>query len=157
MRRLTLVLVALAVGACGGGSPAGPSSTPAPNPIPAAPQANPTPAPGPTPAPNEVVVLRTAAMRGANGHSASGTARIVRQGDAHRLEFLADFSINNGNNDLFLTRGQNLDRSRDLFVGALANRTGAQRYALPNAGSEYRYVLIWCRPFAIPIGIGGLR
>ncbi len=154
MRRLALVLVTFAAGACGGGSPSSPSTVPTPTPTTTPP---PNSAPAPTPAPNQVVVLRTASMRGANGHSASGTARIVREGGAHRLEFLPDFSINNGSNDLFLTRGQNLDRSRDLFVGALASRTGAQSYSLPSEASEYRYVLIWCRPFAIPIGIGELR
>ncbi len=144
MRHLALVCATLAAAACGGGSASAPSSVPSPGPTPSAP-----------PAP--VVVLRTAPMRGVNGHSASGTARIVVENGSHRLEFLSDFSINNDNNDLFLTRGQSLDRSRDLFVGALANRTGAQSYALPGEGSEYRYVLIWCRPFAIPIGIGELR
>jgi hypothetical protein len=102
-------------------------------------------------------VLRSASLRGANGHSAAGTVRIVRQGSAHRLEFSGDFRIDNSNNDVYLTRDSRLDTSRDLFVAPLAQRTGAQSYALPDAASGYSHVLIWCRPFRIPIGIGELR
>ena len=121
-----------------------------------APAPSPTPAVSPTPAPS-VTVLRTASLRGANGHSAAGTVLIVREGSQHRVEFSSDFRIDNSNNDVYLARGTSLDMSRDLFVAPLAQRTGAQAYALPHAATQFTHVIIWCRPFRIPIGIGELR
>jgi len=153
MSRTAPTLLLLAITACGGSSPAGPSAPlPPAAPVPAA---TPTPSPGPPSDP--LTVLRIASLRGANGHSAAGTARIVREGSQHRLEFSADFRIDNSNNDIYLTRGTGLDMSRDLFVAALAQRTGAQSYTLPDAAERFSHVLIWCRPFRIPIGIGELR
>lgn len=151
MSRTTALLFLLAAAGCGGGSPAAPSAPLPPSPAPA----GPTPAPSPSAEP--VTVLRTASLRGANGHSAAGTVRIVSEGSSHRLEFSADFRIDNSNNDVYLTRGTSLDASRDLLVAPLAQRTGAQSYALPDAAGAYSHVLIWCRPFRIPIGIGELR
>ncbi len=158
MPRIAVIpLLALAAAACGGGgSPAGPSAPPPATTQPTAPTPSPTPAPTPTPAP-AATVLRMASIGGANGHSAAGTARIVREGSQHRIDFSSDFRIDSSNNDIYLARGTSLDMSRDLFVAPLAQRTGAQSYALPDAGPQYSYVIIWCRPFRIPIGIGELR
>lgn len=148
--------------ACGGGSPMGPSTgttSPAPPPMPSpSPSATPSPAPSPTPSPTPgPTVLRSASVQGANGHSASGTVQIVRRGASHSLEFLSDFRIDLDNNDIYLTRSTTLDMDRDLKLGALLKTSGAQSYALPDDGSAYRYVMLWCRPFRVPIGIGELR
>ncbi len=156
--------------ACGGGgrSPSGPSNpapvAPAPSPTPVAgtpsptPQPTPTatPTPAPTPAPS-TEVLRTARFTGANGHNASGSARIVRRGGSHTLELRDDFRIDGGENDVYLARDSDRVRSGDLNLGALRSRTGAQSFDLPHDGGQYAYVIIWCRPFAIPIGLGPLR
>jgi hypothetical protein len=107
--------------------------------------------------PPSTEVLRTARMMGANGHNASGSARIVRRGTSHTLELRDDFRIDGGENDVYLARGTDRVGSGDLRLGALGSRTGAQSYDLPHDGSQYPYVVIWCRPFAIPIGLGELR
>ena len=153
--------------ACGGSSgPAAPSGTGSPTPAPAAtptPAATPaptaTPAPSPTPSvtptPGSPTILRRASISGAAGHSASGTAEIVLQGSV-TLELRSDFRIDSGNNDVILT---NSTTSMDggLNLGNMRSLTGAQSYAMPNDGSNFRYVILWCRPFRIPIGVGELR
>ena len=96
-------------------------------------------------------------MGGANGHSTSGTAEIVRDGAAHTLELRSNFRIDSGNNDVYLTRGSAGIASGDLNLGAMKSLTGAQSYNMPNDGSGYRYVMLWCRPFQVPIGVGELR
>jgi hypothetical protein len=95
-------------------------------------------------------------MSGSNGHAASGTVEIVRTGNAHTLQFRSDFGIDGGQNDVYLARHPGGITSSDLNLGGLRSRTGAQSYAMPNAGNGYRYVLIWCRPFQVPIGWGEL-
>ena len=146
MSRLVLVALSLALAACGGGG----SNSTGPTPLPA-----PTPTPQPTAAPS---VLRSATFRGAHGHSASGSARIVQENADYRLEFLPDFRVDTGSIDVYLARNQNtVDMARDLNLGALKSRSGAQTYPMPNAGGAYPYVLLWCRPFRVPIGVGELR
>lgn len=147
-------MLLLALVACGGGgsSPTGPS-TPTPTPV-----ANPTPTPAPTPTPTpSATVLRRAAIGGANGHSAGGTAEIVRIGATHTLELGDSFRIDTGSIDVYLANEADRVTGADLNLGNLQSRSGAQSYAMPNDGSGFRYVLLWCRPFRVPIGIGELR
>jgi hypothetical protein len=137
------------VGCGGASSPGGPSGLPT-----AAPPAAASPSPAPSPAAS---ILLTAAIRGANGHSASGTARIVREGSGHVLELGSDFRIDSGNNDVYLTRQPGTRTNADLNLGSMRQLTGEQRYALPDDGGAYSHVMLWCRPFQVPIGLGELR
>lgn len=169
MPRATEVLVlaaALAAAGCGGGGgPAAPSvapspvatqPSPAPSPTPS-PEPSASPMPAPSPPPSAPVVLRTAALRGVNGHAASGTARIVREGGAFRLELLDDFRIDTTSIDVYLARQADTVTSADLNLGDLRATRGAQSYRLPDDGSAFSHVVLWCRPFRIPIGAGTLR
>lgn len=165
MRAFAVLCSLLALGACGGGgsSPTSPSA-PAPAPVPAPtpePTPAPTPAPAPTPestpAPAPARVLRTAAIQGANGHSASGTAQILRQGDSYTLELRDDFRIDSGNNDVYLTRNRNTINPGDLNLGNMKSTTGSQSYRMNNDGSSFSFVMLWCRPFRVPIGVGSLQ
>ena len=152
--RLIFIVFAAAAGlaACGGGgsSPTAPTGpAPAPAPTPAA-----TPAPAPTAGP---VVVRGTSISCSNGHAASGRAEIVRNGSAFTLELRSDFRIDGGNNDVYLARQTDRVTGDDLNLGNLRSRTGAQSYEMPNDGAAYPYVIIWCRPFRVPIGWGELR
>ena len=132
--------------------PSAPSATPAPTAAPA-----PSPTPVTAPPPSGPTVLRTAMVRGANGHSASGTARIVRDGGSVTLELGTDFRIDSGNNDVYLTSGPDTIRESDLNLGNMQSLTGRQTYTLPDEAGRYGFVMLWCRPFRVPIGVGELR
>lgn len=159
MRTRAPLLVVLSLAACGGGmtdpSPMAPppAAPPAPvtTPMPAA------PSPSPEPVSDEPVVLRTARIFGANGHSASGSARIVRWRGRHQLELGSDFRIDSGNNDVYLTNSDRAPLASDLNLGSMHATRGHQVYELPDDGSRFAYVMLWCRPFRVPIGIGELR
>lgn len=106
----------------------------------------------------EPVVIRSATLSGVSGHSASGTARILRQpGGGYLLELGNDFRIDSGNNDVILTRGTGDPAPTDLNLGPMHSTRGFQTYPLPDAAGSYSYVMLWCRPFRIPIGLGELR
>lgn len=161
-----VAVLILSLAACGGSSgPSGPSSAPAPSATPAptptvTPAATPTPTPAasptPTPTPAGPSVLRRTSFSGAAGHSASGTAEIVRDGSSFSLEFRNDFRIDSGNNDVILTNStSSMDGGRNL--GNMKSTSGAQSYSMSDGGSDFRYVILWCRPFRIPIGVGELR
>ena len=156
MRWMGACALMLMLAACGGGgsspgTPSAPSATPVPPPAPA-----PSPTPAPTPAPGPTI-LRTASLRGANGHGASGTARILFEGGSFTLELGSDFRIDSGNNDVYLTSGADTIRGSDLNLGNMQSLTGLQTYALPDDGARYGFVMLWCRPFRVPIGVGELR
>ena len=163
MRRFMPMFLVATLAACGGASPTAPTPPavpgPAPSPTPTPASVPPTtlPAPSPSPSPSGPTVLLTARMRGANGHNASGTVRVVRLGAGYTLEFLGDFRIDGGSNDIYLARSATVNMSRDLLVASLRSRTGAQSYALPGDGQGYPFVILWCRPFQIPIGVGELQ
>jgi hypothetical protein len=101
--------------------------------------------------------LRSAQIRGANGHGATGTAEIVSAGGRFTLELRSDFRIDSGRNDVYLTSSPNGISGTDLNLGDMKALEGAQSYDLPNDGGRYRYVLFWCRPFQVPIGVGELK
>jgi hypothetical protein len=148
-RAVPLLILMAAVGCGGASSPGGPSGLPT-----AAPPAAASPSPVPSPAAS---ILRTAAIRGANGHSASGTARIVKEGSGYVLELGSDFRIDSGNNDVYLTRQPGTRTNADLNLGSMRQLTGEQRYTLPDDGGAFSHVMLWCRPFQVPIGLGELR
>jgi hypothetical protein len=146
LRTLTLIAGMAFLAACGGGSsPTGSSPTPTPAP---------TPAPTPTP---EDGVLRTATFQSANGYFTEGRAAIVREGGSHRLELMEDFRTSrSGALDVRLCRETTCTDS-DLDLGPVQAFSGAQSYPLPDDGSGYAYVVIWCRAVALPFGFGELQ
>jgi hypothetical protein len=119
-------------------------------PTPPAPSTPPSDPPPPAP-------VRTAAVRGVNGHSASGSARIMKEGATFVLELGDDFRIDSGNNDVMLTRQPDTRSGSDLNLGNMQSLTGRQRYTLPHDAGGYGYVMLWCRPYRVPIAVGELR
>ncbi|MEO5761414.1 MAG: DM13 domain-containing protein, partial [Vicinamibacteria bacterium] len=171
--RFLLLLTALVtLAACGGSSgsasPTGPSAVAAPTPTPAAATPTPTPAPtaaptpavtptpAPTPTPTGPTTLRRTSLTGAAGHSASGTVAIVRSGSSVSLVFQSDFRIDGGVSDVILSNRQD-SMDGGMNLGELKSLSGEQSYAMRNDGSDFRYVILWCRPFRVVIGVGELR
>lgn len=139
--RALLGLAALAFG-CGGGGSRGGSPTAPPSPPP--PQVSPA------------LVLRSAVLRGSNGHRTEGTAQIVRLGDRHSLELRDDFRTDPQVLEVRLCRDDRCDGAF-LRLGVLLHNQGAQSYPMDQDGAAYSRVVIWCIPFRVPIGLGDLR
>jgi hypothetical protein len=103
------------------------------------------------------VVVRTATLLGSNGHRSEGRVDIVNDGGAFRLEFRADFQIDRGTVDVYLSGQPDRLTESDRNLGNLGSTSGAQSYPLADDGRAYSHVLLWCRPFRIPITFGELR
>ena len=93
------------------------------------------------------------------GHSASGTARVVRlAGGGRRLTLSDGFEIDPGPQvRVYLAT----DASGATFedIGALKGSKGDQQYAIPRGVDLGRYdtVVFWCVPFSQSLASAALR
>ncbi len=133
----TLLLTALAVGACNRATP------------PTAPNATPAEV-GNVPAPGSAVLGRVV---GTGGHSGQGGVTFSAQNGIGRLDFSADFRLSGVPGPfVYLNTTNNANTGRPLRVAALKSNTGAQTYSfqLPT-GVTYAFVLVWCDPYNVPV------
>jgi len=91
----------------------------------------------------------SAEVVGTTGHPASGTARVIRDGENTYLRY-ENFKTINGP-DLFVYLATDKDATEFINLGALKATEGNVNYEIP-AGtdlSKYKYALIWCRAFGV--------
>ncbi|MDP3975219.1 MAG: DM13 domain-containing protein [Candidatus Jorgensenbacteria bacterium] len=87
------------------------------------------------------------------GHSAEGTATLVKAGEKYYVRFEDDFEMTNGP-DLFVHFGKNDAYAAEARLGALKGNVGGQNYEVPEGIDPLTYdeVWVWCRAFAVPFG-----
>ena len=101
-------------------------------------------------------VSETVAMgdfRGLQGHSASGTAKLLKVGDKNFVRFEDNFDVTNGP-DLFVYLGKNGQYDPAANLGNLKGNIGSQNYEIPAGINlvEYDSVWVWCRAFSVAFG-----
>ncbi len=115
-------------------------------------------APTGTVGPDRPVRLRTADVTGI-GHSAEGTASLVRLPDGELLVRLEDFRVDPGPDyRLHLVPGAGRESPADgVELGRLKGSSGDQNYRLSGqVPSGPVTVLVWCRAFEVPIAAATL-
>jgi len=150
--------IALWAVACGDSAPSGPSGPPsvATTTTTSPPASSTTTSSATTSAPATQVV-RQASFQSANGYTTQGSARILQSGGRYTLELGSDFrSSQSPALDVRLCNDTNC-RGAGLELGALRSFSGAQSYDLPNDGSAYSLVVIYCRAVQLAFGFGNLR
>ncbi len=92
------------------------------------------------------------------GHSAEGTATLVKAGEKYYVRFEDDFEMTNGP-DLFVHFGKNDAYAIEARLGALKGNIGSQNYEVPEGIDPLQYedVWVWCRAFAVPFGKATLK
>lgn len=87
------------------------------------------------------------------GHSAEGTATLVKVGTQYYVRFEDDFKMTNGP-DLFVHFGKSDAYAVEARLGALKGNVGGQNYEVPEGIDPLLYdeVWVWCRAFAVPFG-----
>jgi Electron transfer DM13 len=116
----------------------------------------PAPAPGPAPAPAPAAPVRVSSgpLNGI-GHSASGEAEIIRQPDGSYVVRFSNFDIEGTPGPVvYVLQGENQEDPGGVDLGSLRGNVGTTSdYAVPS-GTEPGpgwTVLVWCRPFGVPI------
>lgn len=134
--RMTLVVLALAMGACSSATP-----PTAPNAMIVEGGTAPTPGSG-----------ALGAFVGV-GHQAGGRVQFTVSNGVGRLDFSSDFSVSGVPGPyVYLNTTNDANTGKPLRVAALKSNSGAQTYSFqlpPNV--SFTYVLVWCDPFNIPV------
>lgn len=146
-------LTALVALACGDSPPSAPSNPPSPS-------TTTTTAPASTTTTTTVPasqVVRQATFQSANGYTTEGSARILASAGSYSLELGSDFRASQSPAlDVRLCNDTNC-RGGSLELGPLSSFSGRQSYAMPNDGSAYDRVVIYCRAVQLAFGFGTLR
>ncbi len=149
-------LVVLLASACGDGPPSAPTNPPSPSTTTTTPPSSTSTTTTTTSVPASQAV-RQATFQSANGYTTEGSARILASGGTHSLELSSDFRASQSPAlDVRLCNDANC-RGANLELGPLQAFSGRQSYSLPNDGSAYSQVVIYCRAVQLAFGFGTLR
>lgn len=107
-------------------------------------------------APLMVQVIRTGAF---SGKGSGGTAKLKIENNILKLETSSDFGASTSPPDLRMYLSNNSTNvDGGLELASLNQRSGAQKWNIPTGVqiSQYRYVVIWCKQFAVYYGSADL-
>ena len=97
---------------------------------------------------SSIEILKIGEFEGLAGHSAKGTAKILKIGDSTLLRF-EPFEVTNGP-DLRVYLTQDGDVKKGIQLDKLKGSTGHQHYFLENIDYDvYDTVVIYCQPFGV--------
>lgn len=98
-------------------------------------------------------ILRQGTFVSLAGHSAEGTATLVKAEGRYYVRFEDGFRVTNGP-DLFVYFGKGGVYAPEARLGAPKGNVGGQNYEVPEGVDplEYDEVWVWCRAFAVPFG-----
>lgn len=105
-----------------------------------------------------VKTISQGAFTGLAGHSAKGTAKLLKIDGHYYVRFEDDFRVTNGP-DLFVYFGKDDQYIASSRISALKGNEGGQNYEVPSEidPSLYNEVWIWCRAFSVPFARAELR
>lgn len=95
---------------------------------------------------------------GASDHITTGGVKIVKTADGGAIVILdSDFSLD-GAPDPRVGFGKDGVYAEATDLGALQNLTGVQVFVVPASVNvdDFNEVYIWCKKFAVPLGVAGL-
>ena len=93
----------------------------------------------------------------AGGHDASGGVELRRAGEDYEVVFADDFRLGRAP-DPYVAFGSVETYADGTDFAVLESRRGAQSYAVPDGldPTEHEAVWLWCREFAVPLGVARL-
>ena len=95
---------------------------------------------------------------GASSHKTSGSVTVTNQGGQYVIELGGDFSFD-GAPDPYVALGKGDRPLEGGLVAVLTSNEGAQRYAI-DAGPALdaaTQVIIWCKKYALPLGVAAIE
>ena len=102
--------------------------------------------------------LGSGVFSGASGHTTSGMVTVTRQGGQYVIELGGDFVLD-GAPDPYVALGAGNKPVEGGLGAVLASNTGAARYVIDAtpATDGATQVIIWCKRYAVPLGIASIE
>ncbi len=103
-------------------------------------------------------VLGKGVFSGKSGHKTSGSVSIVKTDTGVEVRFGSDFKLD-GAPDPWLGFGKSGKYDTAGEIAILKSNSGTQVYKIPGKidASKYDEFYIWCRKFAVPLGVAKLK
>ena len=101
---------------------------------------------------------RSGTFAGASGHITTGEVQVVKTETGYEIRLLGNFTFD-GAPDPRIGFGKNGKFADATDFEPLASNSGAQVYQVP-AGidpNEFTDVFVWCRRYAVPLGVASLE
>ena len=97
-------------------------------------------------------------FKGAKGHTTGGSVTVTEQGGKLIIRLGSNFSLDSAP-DPYVSLGNSSRPVKGGTAGKLAKNKGAGSYSVPaNAVTKAaREVVIWCRKYAVPLGVARLK
>jgi hypothetical protein len=113
----------------------------------------------PMPKPARPIKLAAGALKGADGHVASGRVTIIREPDGHRRLTLTNFDADPGPQVVVYLSPSAEKTDEVVELGGLKGNIGNQQYRIPDSADLTRYdtLILWCVPFTTRIAVAPLR
>lgn len=106
---------------------------------------------------NSELSIREGIFKGNRDYEVNGTFTLAEMGNDLELSFDSDFTASNGPGLFVYLSNSQENVTGGVEVGQLQSNSGAQSYTISMSDAQlgtYRFVLIYCKPFGIPFGIG---
>ncbi len=102
--------------------------------------------------------LGAGVFSGASSHTTSGGVTVTKQGGQYVVELGGDFSLD-GAPDPYVALGSRKKPLKGGLIAVLKSNKGAQRYAIDASAAldGATQVIIWCKRYAVPLGIAAIE
>ena len=97
-------------------------------------------------------------FKGASGHKTSGSVTVTEQGGRLVIKLGSNFNLD-GAPDPYVSLGNGSRPVKGGTAGVLATNKGAGTYSVPATAvtKAAREVVIWCKKYAVPLGVAKLK
>ena len=102
--------------------------------------------------------LGSGAFSGASGHATSGLVTVTKQNGQYVIDLGDDFSFD-GAPDPYVSLGAGNKPLEGGLGAELGSNKGAQRYVIDATAAldGATQVIIWCKKYAVPLGVAAIQ
>lgn len=95
---------------------------------------------------------------GASGHKTSGSVEVTKENGSIVIKLGESFSLDSAP-DAYVALGNASKPTEGGLLGKLDSWTGEQSYSTPTTAAleDATEVIIWCKKYAVPLGVAKIR
>ena len=103
-------------------------------------------------------IAASGTFKGAKGHTTTGSVTVTEQGGKLVIKLGSNFNLD-GAPDPYVSLGNGSRPVKGGTAGVLAKNKGAGTYSVPATAvtKAAKEVVIWCKKYAVPLGVAKLK